>query len=93
MSLRKAISNFLVTLPNVFIKPANDSPPLPDLSELEKKGIPILHTEHAEEEYTKLVARRKLLLSLIRDDGWEWSDLQAGSFNHELKLNKDGHYN
>ncbi len=91
MCLRKAISSYLITLPAVFIKPADESPPEFDLSELGKMGIPFIHNEHAEEEYTKLLTRRKLLLSLIQDDGWEWSDLQAGSFNHELKLNKKGH--
>jgi hypothetical protein len=69
---------------------AKDSPPMHDLSELEKNGIPISHNEHSNEEFTKLVTRRKILLSLIQDDGWEWSDLQAGSFNHEMKLNEKG---
>lgn len=90
MGLRKAISGYLVTLPTEFIKPAENSPPMIDFTFLEKHGIPIIHSEHATEEYIKLSTRRKLLLSLVQDDGWEWSDLQAGSFNHELKLDEDG---
>ncbi|MFT7149487.1 MAG: hypothetical protein ACI82Q_001346 [Nonlabens sp.] len=91
MSLRKAISSYLITLPAVFIVPAEDSPPEHDLAELVKIGIPIISNQDVNNEFTKLLNRRKILLSLIRDDGWEWSDLQAGSYNHELKLGKDGH--
>ncbi len=90
MSLRKAISSYLTTLPAVFIKPAKDSPTEPDLQILIKKGVPVIKGKQVDESFAKLLTRRKILLSLIRDDGWEWGDLQAGSFNHEIVLNKKG---
>jgi hypothetical protein len=55
-----------------------------DFSELERNGIPIIHRTLMDEELTKLGDRRKLLLSLIRDDGWVWDDLKAGSYTHEM---------
>jgi hypothetical protein len=33
-------------------------------------------------EYEKLRTRRRLL-SLLKDDGWEWTDLNCGSYNHD----------
>lgn len=90
MSLRKAISSYLTTLPAVYIKPAKDSPPEPDLQMLIDNGIPAIKSKQVDESYGKLNTRRKILLSLIRDDGWEWGDLQAGSFNHEMILNEKG---
>jgi len=50
----------------------------------------LMESVQVDEAFSKLIIRRKILLSLIRDDGWEWSDLQAGSFNHEMVLNKEG---
>ncbi|MBK5278954.1 MAG: hypothetical protein JJE09_08835 [Bacteroidia bacterium] len=46
MGLRKAISSYLITLPVAFIKPAKDVPPITVLTELERKGIPIVRGTH-----------------------------------------------
>jgi hypothetical protein len=81
LGLRKAISGYLMTLPDMFIVPAKDEPPLFELAELERLGVPMINNELTNEVFDNLNTRRKLLLSLIRDDGWEWSDLEAGSFN------------
>ncbi|TDD99317.1 ion channel [Flavobacterium cellulosilyticum] len=82
--LRKAISSYLETLPASFIIPGKKTPPVVILTTLENKGIKIISGETVDLEYNKLKTRRQLLLSLIKDDGWEWTDLNTGSYNHEI---------
>ena len=84
MGLRRAITSYLVTLPEAFIIPGDNTPPLPELAALETKGIQLIHDETVDLAYEKIKSRRSLLLSLIKDDGWEWNDLQASSYNHEM---------
>tara|TARA_R110000868_G_scaffold408400_1_gene691518 strand:- start:566 stop:1639 length:1074 start_codon:yes stop_codon:yes gene_type:complete len=84
--LRKAISCYLVTLPETFIIPGKQTPPILNLENLENKGIKLISGEMVDLEYKKLRTRRQLLLSLIKDDGWEWTDLNTGSYNHEIKI-------
>lgn len=84
MGLRKAITSYLVTLPEAFITHGDEIPPLPELTALESKGIQLIQGKTADLAYEKIKSRRRLLLSLIKDDGWKWSDLQAGSYNHEM---------
>ena len=86
--LRKAISSYLVTLPATYITPGKKTPPIPILAALENKGIKIISGEMVDLEYEKLRTRRRLLLSLIKDDGWEWIDLNCGSYNHEIIMNE-----
>ncbi len=84
MGLRRAITSYLVTLPEAFITPGEKSPPQPELSALEAKGVHLIQGKTVDLAYEKIKSRRRLLLSLIKDDGWERNDLQAGSFNHEM---------
>lgn len=86
--LRKAISSYLVTLPATFINPSKESPPALNLSPLENKGVTILSGEIVDREYAKLKTRRRLLLSLIKDDGWEWTDRNSGGYNHEIDMSE-----
>ena len=71
MGLRKAISSYLITLPAVFITPAKEVPPVFLLAKLETLGIEIIRDHSVETAYENLSARRRLLLSLIKDDGWQ----------------------
>ena len=82
--LRKAISSYLITLPATFITPGKDTPPLLILTALENKGIKIITGEMVDLKYEKLRTRRQLLLSLIKDDGWEWADLTTSGYNHAI---------
>jgi hypothetical protein len=50
---------------------------------LKTKVSYILSGTKVDLEYKKLTTRRRLL-SLIKDDGGEWVDLQCGSYNHEI---------
>ena len=84
MGLRRAITSYLVTLPEAFITPGDETPPLPELSAFEHKEIPLIKDETLDIAYETIKSRRRLLLSLIKDDGWNWNDLQAGSYNHVM---------
>ena len=86
--LRKAITSYLITLPATFIVPGKETPPVLILTALENKGIKIISGETVDLEYTKLKIRRRLLLSLIKDDGWEWTDLHSLGYNHEISMNE-----
>jgi hypothetical protein len=86
--LRKAITSYLITLPATFITPGKETPPVQILTALENKGIKIITGETVDLEYKKLRTRRRLLLSLIKDDGWEWADLKTGNYNHEIIISE-----
>jgi hypothetical protein len=86
--LRKAISSYLITLPATYITPGKKTPPTLVLTTLKDKGIKIISGEKVDLDYEKLRTRRRLLLSLIEDDGWEWADLNCGSYSHEITMNK-----
>lgn len=84
MGLRKAISSYLETLPGTFISPSEITPPLISLNKLNKAGVPLMTGDDAVQEYQKISPRRRLLLALVNDDGWEWRDISAGTYNHEI---------
>jgi len=86
IALRKAISNYLLTLPSVFIIPGKESPPVFDLSLLEKEGIPVVNKKHIDVRYEDLKSRRRLLLALVKDNGWQWEDLDAGEYDHRISV-------
>ncbi len=82
--LRKAITSYLITLPKKYINPSKKTPPAFTFTALENKGIKIITSEKEDLEFKKLLTRRRVLLSLIEDDGWNWEDLDTGSYNHEI---------
>ena len=79
--LRKAITSYLITLPEAFIKHGKEVPPIQTFKNLEEKGVKIIDDENVKLEYKKLSSRRRLLLALIIDDGWTWDDLQNQDYN------------
>ena len=85
--LRKAITQYLSTLSSAFISEADDTPPQPDLSELKERNIPINeNSSQTNEKYNNLVKRRRLLLGLIKEDGWDWHARDNTYYNHELMM-------
>lgn len=86
MGLRRAISSYLITLPSVFIKPSEEIPPIQRLNKLEEMNIPVLQNKDIELAYNNLSRRRSLLLALIKDDGWNWDDIHAGEYDHEISI-------
>ena len=75
--LRHAISHYLATVQQAYIRATPTAPPLPNLSEL---PVDLVVDQTAwQEHYEYWAERRKLLQGLIQNDGWEWNDLLAGS--------------
>lgn len=74
--LRHALSAFLETLDDTFVRSAQEIDVLPDLSELKDKQIEVL-TEPAiiDEKLGELKARRKLLSGFLYNSGWSWKDI------------------
>lgn len=74
-TVRQSIEKFLETLNAAYIKPSKDVPPLPRLDELRASGIPTFSDEDFEEAVSNLNRRRRLLLALVRSDGWSWKEI------------------
>ena len=80
--LRKAISNYLITIKSAYINPAREAPGIPPLPNFDKLCIPYANDQsRIGAHYDQLQERRKALLGLIEDDGWHWGDLDAGSYD------------
>ena len=71
---RSTIASFLGTLSEAFIEEADMPPPLPDLKGLTEAGIPVVEDGSAETA-AGASHRRRLLLGLVRDAGWEWESV------------------
>ncbi|MBE9045062.1 two pore domain potassium channel family protein [Pleurocapsales cyanobacterium LEGE 10410] len=70
--VRRACSAFLKTLKSDYIEPENYEPNLIPLQLLRTKAIPTV-SDHDFKQGTKHInKRRKLLLALVRNDGWSW---------------------
>ena len=69
---REAITEFLNTLGPALIEPAHDSPPLPSLKMLKEIGVPVVDDELFAQSLKGMASRRKLLLALVRNEGWTW---------------------
>ncbi len=86
MALRKAISSYLITLPVAYITPAKEAPPHLLLAKLNEKGIPVIPMNEVVYNLENLSNRRRLLLGLVQDDGWQWEDIYAGAYDHEISI-------
>ena len=77
LPLHNAISHYLGTVKHVYVRPSKHAPPLPDQARI-ADIVPLNETDW-EMHYRGWEARRKLLFGLIKNDGWIWEDLEAGS--------------
>lgn len=68
---RQSVSSYLETLASAFIAPADHPPPPPDLSKLRAIGVPIVSDERYAEVLRSYSHRRRMLLGLLLNDGWE----------------------
>lgn len=73
---RQAVSQFLETLTSAFIKPAATTPPLPRLEQLRVRGIPTASDEDFQAAVSEIERRRRLLLALVKNDGWSWETIE-----------------
>ena len=80
--LRKAISNYLITIKTAYVNPAKETPEIPALPNFGKLHIPYSNDQaKIAAHYNQLEDRRRALLGLVQDDGWQWEDLDAGSYD------------
>lgn len=69
---RSAVDSFLETIPSAFIRPAAEAPPGPGIDRLRKCGIPVTKEDDFVALTKDQLERRKLLLGIVRNDGWHW---------------------
>jgi hypothetical protein len=69
---REAITEYLNTLRPALIFPARDTPPSPSLQALRDVGVPAVDDALFEAALASLSERRRLLLALVRNEGWTW---------------------
>lgn len=85
--LRKALTNYLNTLSSAFIQAADEVPEKPDLELLKQNNIPVINiNDQTDEAYGRIEERRKLLLGLLKDDGWDWSVFEENYYTDKLTL-------
>jgi hypothetical protein len=77
--LESAMSAYLHVLGNVYISPAVEPPPPPDLGMLRAAGLPAVSDEEFAAEVGRLADRRRLLKGLVEHDGWNWADVPLDS--------------
>jgi hypothetical protein len=71
---KDAINNLLQTLEDSFIGSGNDSPALPNYDSIREVNKEI--DENSFSEYYKSIEkRRKILLTYVQSDGWQWEDV------------------
>lgn len=73
-SARESVRGYLETLHSASIDPAHELPPPPSLQALREAGIPTVSDEEFSAALGGMSDRRRRLLGLVRDDGWNWSD-------------------
>lgn len=71
-STRQSVDSFLTTVKMAFIRPAKNLPQAPDISQLEKKGVPVIPGQEFYEKLEKESDRRKLISGLINNGAWHW---------------------
>lgn len=73
--IRQTMQDFLETLGSAFISPTDELPPIPSLVKLRAQGVPTVSDETFQAALNDVAKRRQLLLALVRNDGWSWSDV------------------
>ncbi|KIL51722.1 membrane protein [Jeotgalibacillus alimentarius] len=69
---RSSVEDYLNTLNGTFIRSSKHAPPVPDLAELNKEGIPVVGENEFQAAVEQLSSRRKKLLGLIEDNKSNW---------------------
>jgi hypothetical protein len=70
---REAITSYLDTLSPALILPAVDIPPSPSLENLRGMGVPVVSDSLFAAALAMVSERRRLLLALVLNEGWDWS--------------------
>lgn len=76
-SARRASAAFLKTLKSAYLESAKLEPPLIKLELLRTKGIPTVSDREFVKATKHVCQRRKLLLALVENDGWNWDAIAS----------------
>lgn len=71
-SSRAAVQGYLDTLESAFVQPARTDPPLPNLATLRRAGVSTVTDEQFRGAVGQLEGRRRQVLGLVQDAGWDW---------------------
>ena len=71
-SARETVRTYLTTLASASIYPAERVPPYPDLTPIDKAGIPVVSKAEFARSLDDLAHRRKLLLGLVEGNSFKW---------------------
>ncbi|SFS10070.1 hypothetical protein SAMN05216559_3654 [Halomicrobium zhouii] len=74
---RSASQNYLETLDNAFIDPADEAPPPPDLDRLRDEGVPTVSDDEFADALDELAVRRRKLLATVTADAWHWPPIDS----------------
>ncbi|QLG27114.1 two pore domain potassium channel family protein [Halorarum halophilum] len=69
---RSSTKDYLQTLDNAFIEPAEQAPPAPDLDRLRETDIPTVADEDFAEAIQEMDESRRKLLAAVEADAWYW---------------------
>lgn len=84
--LREAITDYIATQKNYFIKLKQAEPHMPDLQRLQEAGIPILKdSSRIRERYEELSGRRELLGAILKNQGRDFSDIYHENTAYDLQ--------
>lgn len=87
---RRASSAFIKTLKSAYLEPSNHEPPLAPLKTLRNEGIPTVSDRAFSEATSNINQRRRLLLSLVKNDGWSWDSISSSlTTNRATSLDDD----
>jgi len=73
---RSATENYLETLNEAFIDPADERPDPPDLDRVRSADVPTVSDDEFEDAVDDLEERRRQLLALVRSDAWHWPPIE-----------------
>lgn len=71
-SARSSTQDYLETLDNAFIEPAERAPPAPDLERLRERDVPTVSDEEFGEALDDIDESRRKLLAAVEADAWYW---------------------
>lgn len=71
-SARSSVESYLNTQKNAYTSPTDEAPPLPDLTVLHEKDLPLLPNAQILKNFEALENRRKSLLGAVRENERQW---------------------
>ena len=76
-SVRRANAAFLKTLKSAYLEPSQEEPVHSPLKLLRTHGIPTVEEYHFYRSTKQINQRRRLLLALVENDGWDWNAVSS----------------